>query len=104
MDEARAGALRARTGGNPLFVRETSRLLDIEGPQIGLPIGVRGVLDRRLARLSPPCRSSLSVAALRPEVELELLCELTDRSMSELLEVAAEAVHAGVLAPLATRS
>jgi DNA-binding SARP family transcriptional activator/tetratricopeptide (TPR) repeat protein len=67
------------TEGNPFFVEEVMRHLietgvvfEREGrwtsartaDEIGVPEGVREVLDRRLARLSPGCRSVLAQAAV----------------------------------------
>jgi hypothetical protein len=60
--------IRARTGGNPFFVREVARLL--AGGAAGalvVPTGVREVLERRLARLSQPCHALLSAAAVAGE-------------------------------------
>src|SRR5262245_18847582 len=64
--------LLARTRGNPLFVRELVRLLDEEGwlGDEGDAIAairswrrVEGVIVRRLARLSAPCRRLVELAA-----------------------------------------
>jgi predicted ATPase len=69
-------AVHAKTDGNPLFIRETAQLLAAEGlighgatagPQkldFRLPEGVREVIGRRLAVLSPECRELLTVAAV----------------------------------------
>lgn len=68
-DEVAAG-MRARTGGNPLFVRELTRLLQTRQPGPGRwhdaanLDSVREVIDRRLARLSQRCIRMLTLAAL----------------------------------------
>ena len=65
-----AGRMQARTGGNPLFVRELTRLLyarrsrDQPWPSAATVDSVRDVIERRLARLSQPCVGALTVAAL----------------------------------------
>lgn len=99
LDQEGASTLRARTAGNPFFVRETAQLFQSDDSHEGLPIGVRAVLDRRLAGLTPRCQSTLSAAALRHEVRLDLLEETTGHSMLELVDVATEGVRAGVLVP-----
>lgn len=53
-----------RTGGNPFFVTELTRLRmarEFAGP---LPAGVRDTVERRLARLSQPCVEMLAAAAV----------------------------------------
>ena len=76
-----AAILRARTGGNPFFVQEVARLVAARGPAATLmvPPGVQEVLQRRLARLSQPCVSLLTAAAIVAEtaaetIEDDLLC------------------------------
>jgi tetratricopeptide (TPR) repeat protein len=75
-----ARAVHGRTGGNPLFVRELGRLLAAQGrvdPQVAtlpVPEGVRGVIRRRLARLSQGCHDLLGVASvLGAEFRLDVL-------------------------------
>src|SRR6185312_11390307 len=67
-DQVAAG-LQARTGGNPFFVHEVARLIAARGPAAALtvPPGVQEVLQRRLARLSQPCMSLLTAAAIVAE-------------------------------------
>jgi predicted ATPase len=68
--EEAAARMQARTGGNPLFVRELTRLLQARPPGEDRWSGavtvdsVRGVIDRRLARLSQACTRMLTLAAL----------------------------------------
>jgi hypothetical protein len=65
-----AAAMHSRTGGNPLFVRELTRLLRSRAAAGDRWAGsatvdsVREVIDRRLARLSQPCTRMLTLAAL----------------------------------------
>jgi len=68
-------ALYAETEGSPLFLQELVRHLadsgvspDRAGPgelaRVGLPEGVRGLISRRLARVSPDCLECLRVASV----------------------------------------
>jgi tetratricopeptide (TPR) repeat protein len=67
-EAAVAEAVRRRCGGNPLFVRELTRLMVAGGElteQVGpIPGGVRDTLRLRLDRLTPGCRDLLEVAAV----------------------------------------
>ncbi|WP_344426070.1 ATP-binding protein [Pseudonocardia ailaonensis] len=61
-------ALRARTGGNPFFVRA------LEGAGATVPGTVREVVAQRVARLPAPCRAQLGRAAVvGRECEIALL-------------------------------
>jgi AAA ATPase domain len=56
-----------RSGGNPFFVRELTRLLLAQGSELdqtAVPAGVAETLRRRLARLSTDCMSLLGWAAV----------------------------------------
>jgi tetratricopeptide (TPR) repeat protein len=96
-----SAAIRARTAGNPLFVRELGRLLaargrlsdmDIQGV---LPDGVRAVLRRRLARLSHPCHELLEVAAVAgADVRANVLAAAAGIPLGEVAERVDEAERA----------
>jgi hypothetical protein len=91
-----------RAGGNPLFVRELTRLLAagraFGSEPVSVPGGVREVVAQRLARLSPACRTMLEVAAvLAAEVRLDVLAR-TLSGRNDLPELVAEAVQARILA------
>jgi tetratricopeptide (TPR) repeat protein len=99
---ALAGKVWRRTGGNPLFVRELTRLMTVPDSGVSDPVpaitdSIRDTLERRLACLSRPCTGMLAAAAVAgPEVRRELLARvLGDRV--DLAEVLAEAVAARVL-------
>jgi hypothetical protein len=93
-----AAGLQARTGGNPFFVHEVARLIAARGPAAALtvPPGVREVLQRRLARLSQPCMSLLTAAAVVAEtaaeaIEDDLLCQvsgISEEAATRLLDEA----------------
>jgi AAA ATPase domain len=94
-----AAGLQARTGGNPFFVHEVARLVAAQGPAavLTVPPGVREVVQRRLARLSQPCVSLLTAAAIIAEtaseaIEDELLClvsGVSQEAAARLLDEAA---------------
>ncbi len=102
-------AIHRETEGNPLFVGEIVRLLAAEGRldrptdeasfRVSVPSGVREVIGRRLAVLSPGCRAALSQASvLGREFRLDVLGRLTEQEPDALAELLDEAGAAGVLA------
>ena len=99
-----AAQVRDRTGGNPLFVRELTRLLLAQGglPHAGRPLpvvldSVQETLQRRLARLSQACVQMLSAAAVAgPRIRPEVLRRLLP-GPEELEGLLAEAGNARVL-------
>ncbi len=97
-----AEAVRSRCGGNPLFVRELTRLMvargDLSAAAPALPDGVRDTLRLRLDRLSPPCRELLEVAAVAgPAVAPALLAAVGPDDEPAVADLAGEAERARVL-------
>jgi DNA-binding NarL/FixJ family response regulator len=99
------GALHARTEGNPFYVGELVRLMVSDrlavgpGPGRGeVPVGVRDVLRRRVARLPPPSRELMFVASvIGRDIELGILAQATGVSELAALEAIGPAVSAGFL-------
>ncbi len=93
--------LRERTDGNPLFVRELTKLLVAEGrtaARTSVPAGVRDVLRRRVERLPGPVATALRQAAvLGREVDVDLLAAVAGRDVDDLLDPLEAAVLAGLL-------
>ncbi|MGV0771188.1 BTAD domain-containing putative transcriptional regulator [Mycobacterium syngnathidarum] len=93
--------LRERTGGNPLFIRELARLMAAEGTDAvwaSVPVGVRDVLRRRLARLPGPTVTALRQAAvLGRDIDVDLLSELGRIDPDDLLDALEPAVLLGLL-------
>jgi DNA-binding SARP family transcriptional activator len=102
-------ALYVETEGSPLFLQELVRHLvdsgvtpDQAGPgelaRVGLPEGIRGLISRRLARVTPDCLEWLRVASvIGPEFEgdlLETTLEFDDDRYEAALE---EALAAGLV-------
>jgi hypothetical protein len=99
--------VRRRTGGNPFFVQQVSRLLAQSGSpdrlqtasETGIPFGVREAVERRLARLSRACAEVVTAAAVAgPEFGAALLVRVTGRPANEVRDLLDEAVRAHVLA------
>ncbi|MCE3550449.1 AAA family ATPase [Pseudonocardia sp. RS11V-5] len=104
-DEHTVALVTARTDGNPLFVRETARLIAVEGAAAAadtIPAGVRDVLRRRVARLPAPARTVLGQASvLGREVDIDTLVRLAAGSGGSEDGVL-DALELGVLAGLLT--
>ena len=97
--ESLAGSIAAETEGNPLFVVELVRLLAAErrlgkpDPRPAIPPGVRAVIGRRVARLSPRCRGLLELASvLGREFELDALARMAGFERAGLLDALDEAL------------
>ncbi len=94
--DAAAADVWRRTGGNPFFVREVTRLLLIQGDERTVPDTARDTCERRLARLSQPCADLLATAAVAGiELRPDLLTRL--HRAADVPELVDEAVRARVL-------
>ncbi|MER7243843.1 BTAD domain-containing putative transcriptional regulator [Kribbella sp. NPDC000426] len=89
-----ARAVRARTAGNPFFVREVARLLTDDNTvteesvlRSGVPLTVRDVVRDRMAALDPGVQELLQVAALAGRnVALVLLARIAAADVATCLE------------------
>ena len=92
--------IATRTGGNPLFVEETARLIAAEGLDAAtdlVPSGVATVLRRRLAALPAAALAVLRTAAvIGTEVDTELLLSLGPEPEA-VLDALEAAIRAGLL-------
>ncbi|MGC4932921.1 BTAD domain-containing putative transcriptional regulator [Gordonia sp. DT30] len=87
-----------RTGGNPLFVTEFSRLPTEERRTEEVPAAIRSVLDRRLASLDPAVLDVLGHAAvLGEEIDVALLATVMDRDVGEIADRIDEAADDRIL-------
>lgn len=83
-----------RVEGNPFYAIELLRLLDAEGlddaasvAARAVPAGVRDVVRQRLARLPPPTRELLEVAAVAGrDVDVELVAAASTRPVDTCLD------------------
>jgi DNA-binding CsgD family transcriptional regulator len=108
-------AVHGETGGNPFYVQEVIRhLLDERGlverdgawtaagsfRELGVPEGVRQVVNRRLARLTAPTHTLLGYASVfSGGAEVSVLQKLTGFDEGALLDVIDEALAAGLIRP-----
>ena len=98
--------VRARTGGNPFFVREVTQLLQSRGgltesgSTLGIPDGVRQVVSQRLARLPQASVSILTIAAVAGrETAGDLLVRVTGMDAAAVAEHLEAPVRARMLVP-----
>lgn len=99
MTAADVRAVHARSGGNPFFVRELTRLWQSEGDEAlrTVPAGVRDVIRHRLTRLTDTARTHLRQASvLGQDVDLDVLIRLAGDE-DAVLDSAESAVRAGFL-------
>ena len=92
-----------RSGGNPFFVRELTRLLGAQGSwqeQTQIPASIAETLRRRLARLSTECVRLLEWAAVAGrDIDLSLLTQgAAAASEAATMSLLDEARQAGVIA------
>jgi len=102
--EALTEAVQRRTGGNPFFVQQVSRLLAAQSESsqplqaVTVPLGVEEAVRRRLARLHPGCVQLLEAGAvLGPAWTLRTVAAVGGQVVEEAAPLLAEAVHARVL-------
>jgi len=98
-DPALVAGIRRRTGGNPFFVQQVARLLLAQpGEPAGIPVGVREVVERRLARLGPACATLVTTAAVAgPEFGAALLARVAGEPVATVRNLLDEAVGAHIL-------
>ena len=108
-----AELLTEQCAGNPFFIRETVLHLAEEGritrrdgewtattDDLGIPEGVREVLGRRLARLSPTANQLLSTGALfEVSFPLAVVCDVAKVEEDDALDAIDEALAAQVIRP-----
>jgi class 3 adenylate cyclase len=113
-----ADAIAAETDGNPFFIKEVLRHLLEEGrfvrgvdgrwtsdrpvADLGIPEGVREVIDRRLARLSADANKLLSAASVfEGEIRLGVAAAVAGLDEDAALDALDEALDAQLLSPTA---
>nr|MDT0660595.1 BTAD domain-containing putative transcriptional regulator [Micromonospora sp. DSM 115978] len=104
VDRHTAEELRARTGGNPFFLRELIKLMNskqrLDDPSTTpVPVSVRDVVLHRIARLPRPVAELLSVAAIVGEqFDIEIVAEVASVEIDTALEILDTAIAAGLIA------
>ena len=111
-----AAAIAAETDGNPFFIKEVLRHLVEEGrfvrgadgrwtsdhpvTELGIPEGVREVIDRRIGRLSGDARKLLSAASVfEDEVNLGVAAAVAGLDDDAALDALDEALDSQLLQP-----
>jgi tetratricopeptide (TPR) repeat protein len=100
-----AALIHRRTDGNPLFVRETVRLLATQpggeprtASELPLAERISDVIDQRMSRLSETTRRALAAAAvIGREIPLATLAALLESTPAETLAALEPAIDAGLL-------
>ncbi len=111
-----AGEIYHHTEGNPFFIGEVVRSLIFEGKikwtgerwqstvkatELEIPQSVRLLIERRLVKLSPDCRTTLTIAAvLGRKFSSALLCEAHTLSEEVIAEHIDNAIQVQILASL----
>jgi hypothetical protein len=88
-DDELAGAVRARTGGNPFYIEELSALIEVDGrlATAEVPESIRQWMRHRLRGLAEPSARVLGAAAVMgTEIDVDLLCEVIDATPWEVLD------------------
>jgi len=98
-----AADVHHRTAGHPFHVRQLSAALadasDVSDAPPSLPAAARGLVLRRIARLSPACRVLVEVAAVAGgDLVPDVLGDVCGRTASEVAALVEEGVAGGVLA------
>lgn len=109
-DEALNRALYQKTGGNPLFLYETFRLLErahanskreltaADVRHLEVPDSVQKLIQYRLDTVDPKIRSVLDVASvLGPSFDLRLLAQTIREEVKALVEVLDQAIEVGLI-------
>src|SRR6266487_1304552 len=115
-----AGEIYHHTEGNPFFIGEVVRSLIFEGKikwtgerwqstvkatELEIPQSVRLLIERRLVKLSPDCRTTLTIAAvLGRKFSSALLCEAHTLSEEVIAEHIDNAIQIQILASLSGSS
>jgi len=101
-----AAAVHRQTGGNPLFVGEMTRLLaahdalDRSDVSVGVPAGVREVIERRMVRLPQRCIELLTLAAVvGEEFALDVVAGAASTTVPDVVEHIDAAAVAGAARP-----
>ena len=100
-----AHVVHDRSGGHPFFAREVWRLLAAGSAATAVPVAVRDVIGRRVARLSARCVELLDVAAVAGTQLLpDVLADVSGDDLIRVAELLAEAAGAGILTPVSDQA
>jgi DNA-binding SARP family transcriptional activator len=95
-----AFVLTQETGGNPFFVTEYARLRPEDRGGEAIPVAVRAMLRRRLARLDDAVNDMLNAAAVLGEVaDIQTLADVAELSFDDVVGHLEHAVAELILVP-----
>ncbi|MBF6133386.1 winged helix-turn-helix domain-containing protein [Nocardia otitidiscaviarum] len=98
LDDAALDRMHRRTGGNPLFVRESARLLAAGGDPDAVPDAVRELVDSRIARLPFGVAEVLrQLSVWGDEVELSRLAPAAGMPEDALIDMVTAAESVGLV-------
>lgn len=100
-------AVYERSSGNPFFIVELARLLDVSGAiaeeqaalaRVAIPIGVGDVLRQRLALLSPAAQHLVAVAAVvGRDFDVDVVAEVSELPLDTALALVDEVFCSGLI-------
>jgi DNA-binding CsgD family transcriptional regulator len=98
LPEATAAAIVERAGGNPLFIRELTRLTGPSSAAGALPGSIREVIGQRIAQLPGPAATVLRHAAIGGrEFTAPLVAAISDRDTGDVLDALGAAAAASLV-------
>ncbi|GIH79272.1 BTAD domain-containing putative transcriptional regulator [Planobispora longispora] len=104
LDGPTALRLTERTGGNPLFARETTRVLAQGGTLGAVPVAVADLIRRRVTALGPQAVEALNVSAvIGRDFDPGVVAQACRAEPAEVYGVLDQAVNAGLLVSCAPR-
>ncbi|MFB8003325.1 BTAD domain-containing putative transcriptional regulator [Nocardia sp. NPDC056000] len=91
-------SLHERTGGNPLFIREMSKLIAVQGDRRSMPTSIRAVLVERIEQLEPDVRTVLQyIAVWGRAIDAEALAALCGTSEELIVDHVEAAAAVGLV-------
>ncbi len=107
-DDPLVDRVHTTTEGNPLFVDEVLRLLEVRGESAHVPVipdGVRATIREHLARLEPTVRAALDAAAVAGrELAVPVVAAMLEAGERDAAGLLAEAQRAGLLDEVGPRT
>ncbi|MBG0831221.1 AAA family ATPase [Planomonospora sp. ID67723] len=98
LDGPTARRLTERTGGNPLFARETTRMLAQGGTLGAVPVAVADLIRRRVAALGPQAVEALNASAvIGRQFDPGVVAQACRAAPAEVYGVLDQAAQAGLL-------
>ncbi|MEV6072160.1 BTAD domain-containing putative transcriptional regulator [Nocardia sp. NPDC052001] len=91
-------SLHERTGGNPLFIRELSKLIAVQGDRQSMPTSIRALLVERIEQLPPEVRTVLQhIAVWGRAIDVETLAALSGIADEQIVDHVEAATAVGLV-------